>query len=170
MEKPSSKKRLRNLLLVLASVFAAATVWIVWEQIRWEPSIMELTASEFYASRPSDDESSHIEANADVALPLSAHDVYFYTTGFREIFTKLRFSMSAAELDDFSNSTQCQEPPRWMEPGPESGSDGTSEWWTPQQASYLKGCTGNKEHSHQTIMVDVTDARVYVVFVATSTY
>jgi hypothetical protein len=170
MENPSSKKRLRNLLLVLASVFAAATVWIAWEQIRWEPSIMELTASEFYALYPSDDEGSHIEANADVVLPLSAHDVFFYTTGFREIFTKLRFSMSATELDEFLNSTQCQEPLRWIKSGPESDSDGTSEWWTSQQARYLKGCTGNKEHSHQAIMVDVTDARVYVVFVATSTY
>jgi hypothetical protein len=65
MEKLSSKRRLRNLLLVLTSVFLAATAWIVWEQMRWEPS-QELTAREFYASRPSDDEGSHIEAKAGV--------------------------------------------------------------------------------------------------------
>jgi hypothetical protein len=160
------KKRLGAFSLVLMFGCLVATAWIVWELKNWEP----FTAREYYPSRPEGYEVSRIEGNADIILPPSAHDVYVYTAGFREIDTRMRFSMSAKELDEFMKSTLCQEPLRWMKTRPQSNSDGTSDWWTPNQAKHLEGCNGSKGHSHQTIMIERTDVDVYFVFVSTSTY
>jgi hypothetical protein len=144
----------------------ALTVWIAWQVQNYEP----FTARSYYPSRPDSDAVSSIEGNAEIALPSSANDIYAYTTGLRDISTKVRFSMNADELDELMLSTLCQEPLREIQPGGQSAADGTSEWWTPNQAEYLRGCTGSKDHSHQMVMVDMTDPSVYVVFVSTSTY
>lgn len=152
--------------LIMMSGCLVAAVWIVWDLNNWEP----FTARSYYPSRPDSYEISFIEGNADITLPPSAHDIYVYSTGFREIDTKVRFSMSANELDEFMKSTLCQEPLRQIEPGQESTSGGASEWWTPNQAEHLKGCSGTRDYSHQTVRMDMTDPRVYVVFVSTSVY
>jgi hypothetical protein len=163
---PSWKKGLSAFALILALGCCVAAIWIAWELRDYEP----FTARDYYPSLPESDEVSHIESNADITLPQSAHDIYAYTTGFQDIFIKVRFSMSANELDDFMKGTLCQEPLRKTEPGRPSASDGTSRWWTPDQVEQLQGCTGSKDHSHQEIMIDMTDPNVYVVFVSTSTY
>jgi hypothetical protein len=165
-KKWSWKNGLSAFVLILALGCLVATVWIAWQLRNYEP----FTARDYYPSRPNSYQVSFIEGNADIALPPSAHDIYAYTTGFRDIFIQVRFSMSANELDQFIESTLCQESLREMEPSQQSTSDGTSEWWTPDQAEYLEGCTGSKDHSHQTVMIDRTRQSVYIVFVSTSTY
>lgn len=162
----SWRKWLGAFVLIMMSGCLVAVVWVVWELKNWEP----FTARSYYPSRPDSSEISFIEGNADITLPPSAHDIYVYSTGFREIDTRVRFSMSANELDEFMKSTLCQEPLGQIEPGQESTSGGTSEWWMPNQAERLKGCSGTGNYSYQMVRIDMTDPRVYVVFVSTSVH
>jgi hypothetical protein len=152
--------------LVMMLGCLVSAVLIVRELKSWEP----FTTRRYYPSRPDGNEVSFIEGNADITLPPSAYDIYVYSTGFREIDTKVRFSMSTNELDEFVKSTLCQEPLRQIESGQQSTSAKTFEWWTPDQAKHLKSCSGTKDHSHQTVEIDMTDSRIYVVFVSTSIY
>jgi hypothetical protein len=165
-KKWSWKKGLSAFALTLALGCLATVIWITWQLRDYEP----FTASDYYPSRPDSYEVSFIEGNADITLPPSAHDIYAYTTGFQDIFIKVRFSMRANELDEFMQSTLCQESLTQMEPEQPSTSDRTFDWWTPDQAGQLKGCTGSKDHSHQTVMIDMSNPSIYVVFVSTSTY
>jgi hypothetical protein len=160
------KKALSVFALILALGCLVTTIRITWELRNYEP----FTARNYYPSRPDSYEVSFIEGNADITLPPSAYDIYAYTTGFQDIFIKVRFSMSSNELDEFMKSTLCHEPLRQMEPKQPSDSGGTSDWWTPDQAKQLEGCTGSQDHSHQTVMIDMTNPSVYVVFVSTSTH
>lgn len=166
MKKWNWKKWVSAFTLILVLGCLVTIIWIVWQLRNYEP----FTARHYYPSRPDSYEISSIESNANMKLPSSAHDIYTYITGFQDIFIKVRFSMSADELGEFMKSTLCQESLEQMGPILSSTSDGTSEWWIPEQAKLLEGCTGGKEHSHQTVMIDITDPSVYVVFVSTSTY
>lgn len=159
------KKWLSISILVMISGCLIAILWAVWQLKNYEP----FTARDYYPSRSDSYETSIIEDNANIILPPSAREIYAYTTGFQDIFIQVRFSTNADELDEFMTSTLCQEPLRKIELEP-STYDGISGWWTPDQAEHLKGCTGNKDHSHQTVMVDMTDPSVYIVFVSNSTY
>jgi len=166
MEKVELEKWLGAFALVAMVCCLAVTAWVGWQGKNYEP----ITAMSYYPSRPDSNVVSLIEANAEITLPPSAHDIYVYTTGFQDIFTKVRFSMSADEIDEFIASTLCREPLKEIQPGERSAADGASGWWTPNRAKYLKGCTGSRAHSHQAVMVDMSDPNVYVVFVSTSTY
>jgi hypothetical protein len=55
-------------------------------------------------------EISAIEGNAEIKLPPSAHEIHAYTTGMRDIFIMVRFSMNASELPEFMDSTLCTQP------------------------------------------------------------
>jgi hypothetical protein len=151
--------------LFIISGCLTAILWAAWQLKDYEP----FTARDYYPSRPDSYETSFIEGNADITLPPSAHEICAYTTGFQDIFIQVRFSMNADELDEFMRSTLCQEPLRKTELEPPTY-DSTSDWWTPDQAEHLKSCTGNKNHSHQTVMVDMTDPSVYIVFVSNSVH
>ena len=159
------KKWLSTFVFILASSCLIASIWIIWQFKNYEP----FTARNYYPSLPDSYEVSAIEGNADIILPPSAHDIHVYTTGIQAIFIKVRFSMNASELDEFMESALCQEPLRRMVVDQASISDGTSEWWTPDQAKKLEGCAGSKDQSHQVVMIDMTNPGVYVVFVSTST-
>jgi len=152
--------------LILALGCFATMIWIAWQLRNYEP----FTARNYYPSRPDSYEVSFIEGNADITLPPSAHNIYVYSTGLNEIDTKVRFSMNANELDGFMKRTLCKEPLKQMELPKQSSFDGTSDWWTPDQAELLKGCNGSKDHSHQRVMIDMTDSSLYIVFVSTSAY
>jgi hypothetical protein len=164
--KGAWKKWAGVLALLMVSACLVAVVWVWWQVRNWEP----FTAIDYYPTHPGNAALSYIEGNADIVLPSSARDIYVYTTGFREIDTFARFSMSANELDEFMESTSCQQSLKRVnyELGEMRGQ--ISEWWTPNQAERLDGCNGSKGHIHQTIMVDRTRQDVYVVFVMASTY
>ena len=114
-------------------------------------------------------EISAIEGNAEIKLPPSAHEIHAYTTGMRDIFIMVRFSMNASELPEFMDNTLCNQP---LKNSPEL--QGTVEdrfdWWIPDQAQYAETCSGEKDHSHQQIIIDMSDENVYIVYVSTSTY
>jgi len=94
-------KALSAFALILALGCLVTIIWVAWELRNYEP----FTARNYYPSRPDSYEVSIIESNADITLPLSAHDIYAYTSGFQDIFIKVRFSMNASELDEFMQST-----------------------------------------------------------------
>lgn len=160
------KKWLGAFVLIVISGCFVAAVWFVWQLRNYDPF-----SATIYQPFPTDSyELSAIEGNAGIILPPSARDIYAYTTGFQDVFIQMRFSMSASELDEFLKSTLCQEPLKQMVPDPQPASEGNFDWWVPDQAEHLEGCTRSSDHSYQTIMVDMTDPDVYVVFVSTGTY
>jgi len=114
-------------------------------------------------------EISAIEGNAEIKLPPSAHEIHAYTTGMRDIFIMVRFSMNASELPEFMDSTLCNQPLA-NSPGLQETVEDRFDWWIPDQAKYAESCSGEKEHSHQQIIVDMSDESVYIVYVSTSTY
>lgn len=152
-------------LIILLSCLAA-TAWLKWQLKDYEP----FTSRGYYPSLPDGDALSWIESNVEIEFPPSAYDIYTYSTGLQELFTKVRFSMSADELNEFLESTLCQEPLKDIEPEQLPSSVGTTDWWTPDQAEHLESCTGRKDHSHQTIIIDMTTPDVYIVFVSTSVF
>ena len=114
-------------------------------------------------------EISAIEGNAEIKLPPSAHEIHAYTTGMRDIFIMVRFSMNASELPEFMDSTLCNQP-LTNSPGLQETVEDRFDWWIPDQAEYAESCSGEKEHSHQQIIIDMSDKSVYIVYVSTSTY
>jgi len=114
-------------------------------------------------------EISAIEGNAEIKLPPSAHEIHAYTTGLRDIFIMVRFSMNASELPDFMNSTLCEQPLAKSTTAFES-SGNKFDWWAPDQAQYSEECSGEKGNSHQQVIVDMSNSEVFIVYVSTSTY
>lgn len=114
-------------------------------------------------------EISAIEGNGNIELPASAHEIHAYTTGLRDIFIMVRFSMNASELVEFMSSTLCDYPLA-SSAVPKETVESQFDWWVPEQASYSEGCFGAKGHSHQQITIDMSDKDVYIVYVSTSTY
>jgi hypothetical protein len=110
-----------------------------------------------------------IEGNAEIKFPPSAHEIHAYTTGMRDIFIMVRFSLNASELSEFMKSTLCDQPLAQSTTLQELTGN-NFDWWVPDQAQYAKECNGEKEHSHQQIIVDMSDKEVYIVYVSTSTY
>jgi len=113
-------------------------------------------------------EISAIEGNVEIKLPPSAHEIHAYTTGMRDIFIMVRFSMKASELPGFMNSTLCDQPLVQSTPRPAAAGN-NFDWWIPEQAQYAEECSGTKEHSHQQIIIDMSDKDEYIVYVSTST-
>jgi hypothetical protein len=110
-----------------------------------------------------------IEANADIKLPPSAHDIHGYYSGFREFFILTRFAIAAEDLDRFLGSTGCTDPLAPTDPHLHTVEAGNPAWWRPMDARRLAECRGLGEHVHQHIMVDMSDAATYIVYVAAST-
>ncbi len=109
-----------------------------------------------------------VEGNAEIKFPPSAHEIYAYTTGIQDIDIRVKFSMNAGELSEFLNNTICNLPLVKTEVTqnlPENNSD----WWIPEKAKYSEECYGEKEFSHQHIIIDMSDQEVYIVYVSTGT-
>jgi hypothetical protein len=109
-----------------------------------------------------------VEGNAEIKFPPSAHEIYAYTTGIQDIDIRVRFSMNASELSEFMNNTICNQPLEKTE-AIQNLSDNNSDWWIPEKAEYSEECYGEKEFSHQHIIIDMSDQEVYIVYVSTST-
>jgi len=114
-------------------------------------------------------EISAIEGNAGIKLPRSAHEIHAYTTGMRDIFIMVRFSMNASELPEFMDITLCNQPLANTR-GVQETEEDRFDWWVPDQAEYAEVCSGEKEHSRQQIIIDMSNKDVYIVYVSTGTY
>jgi hypothetical protein len=115
-------------------------------------------------------ELSAIEGNADIKFPPSAHEIYAYTTGMRDIFIMVRFSMQPSELSEFIDNTICNQPLSKSVPSSHEQVENDPDWWTPNKAQHLEECSGKEEHSRQHVLIDMTNEEVYIVYVSTSTY
>ena len=113
-------------------------------------------------------ELSAVEGNAEIKFPPSAHEIYAYTTGIRDIDIRVRFSMNASELSEFMINTICNQPLEKVEVV-QNLTENNSEWWIPEKAKYSEECYGEKGFSHQQIIIDMSDQEVYIVYVRTST-
>ena len=153
------------LALVVLLGCLVASGWTLFQFKTYDPFI----ANDYFPSLPDSNEAALVESNASFRFPPSARDIYTYTTGFRDISVQVRFSMNPGELDEFLAGTLCQEPLQEIEVSPLAPSSETAEWWTPDQANRLQGCTGRNDHSYQRVMVDLTDPAVFTVFVITLT-
>jgi hypothetical protein len=114
-----------------------------------------------------DADPSVIEANGEIELPPSAHDIYAHTEGFRAISIQVRFAMDATELSHFLDSTLCSEPLTGADPALQRES--SLPWWRPMNAQDLWECSGKGGHSYQRILIDMSDPTTYIVYVSTST-
>ena len=110
-----------------------------------------------------------IEANGAFELPPSAHDIFARTEGFQDITTKVRFSMTASDLERFLSSTHCSGPLVVTDPALQFEDQRVS-WWRPMDALHLEQCTGEVGHDHQRVLVDMSDEDVYIVYVSNAVY
>src|SRR5664279_870300 len=82
------------------SLFGEMNVPFSEEYHLYKATLTELTNSDI----------SMLEGNADMKFPASAHEIYAYVSGFREVYTAVRFSMKASELPTFIKTTLCDKP------------------------------------------------------------
>ncbi len=115
-------------------------------------------------------EISAIEGNADIKFPPSAHEIYAYTTGLRDIFIMVRFSMQSSELSEFMGNTLCNQSLSKSAPSSQEQLQNDPDWWTPNKAQHLEECSGEEGHSHQYVLIDMTNEEIYIVYVSTSTH
>ncbi len=112
---------------------------------------------------------SAIEGNAYIKLPPSAQEIHSYTSGIRDIFIMVRFSMHSSELPEFLSSTLCTLPLVQTEVS-QAAPMNKFDWWIPDQAQYSEECNGEKEHYHQQIIIDMSNKEIFIIYVMTSTY
>ncbi len=112
-------------------------------------------------------EISSIEGNAEIKFPSSAHEIHAYTTGLQDIFIMVCFSMDASELTDFMKTTLCDQP---LDNSLPQTVESNFNWWVPDQARHAEQCSGEKDHSRQQVIIDMSDEDVYIIYVCTSTY
>jgi hypothetical protein len=166
MDKP--KFQIRHQLFI--SIITAALTFLFSSCVTNKPTEIPVESFESLSYQPVPTDIPAIEAiegNAEIKLPPSAHEIHAYTTGMRDIDIMVRFTMSASELTQFMSSTLCVDP--LVKSVPQTA-EKRFDWWAPDQAKYAEQCSGEKEHSHQQVIVDMSDKEVYIVYVSTSTY
>jgi hypothetical protein len=132
--------------------------------------VQEFEYKAFYPQLSEIEDISLIEGNANIIIPPSSQDIYVYTTGLREIDTQVRFSMKSSELSEFISSTLCTEPLEEFLPTPPTQEGRSFPWWIPDQALSSEKCYGENDYDHQLVIIDKSDAEIFIVYVSTSTY
>jgi hypothetical protein len=157
----------RFVLIILLLVSVVACRWAKGDSEN--PPVESFEANIYLPDIENTYEISSIEGNAEIIFPSSSHEIYAYTTGFREIDIKVRFSIDADEIIVFLNTTLCKEPVIEFSPDRVSVFESDLSWWTPFQGEVLRECTGKSEYSRQHIIVDMTNADIYIIYVDTGT-
>lgn len=164
-------KKVGKLLLgVILLVFVIGYITLYFYANSESDGFQEFEADSYMAFPTDIYEITAIEGNANITIPPSAHDIYSYTSGFRDIFTMVRFSMNPNDLPPFLQSTLCSQSLSPINPPIQLESAAYPSWWLLHKADLLKKCSGENDHSHQTIQIDMTDPANYIVYVSTSTY
>ena len=163
------KKRRKLITIILVSViiiFLSLIIWIIWGPKDYDPF-----SAYSYQTVPTDVyEINALEGNVEIELPDSAREIYTYTTGFQDIFIMIRFEIYAYELSDFLDSTLCVQPLNSTSPGLQVLLASNPSWWEPHKSKHLEECYGKDTHSHQHVLVDMTDSEIYIVYVSNSVY
>jgi len=82
----------------------------------------------------------------------------------------VRFDLHAIELDSFMESTLCTAPLQPVDPEKYKSETKELEWFQPDKSTDLMECYGEKNASHQTIIVDRTNPKVYRIYVTCSVF
>lgn len=110
-----------------------------------------------------------LEGNSEIKIPEQATEVFGHVDGFRDMDTKIRFIISAGELDEFLNNTSCKLPLQTNDVRSTFQNQLDRTWWKPADALKFKWCHGEKEHLNQNILIDMTDTDRYIVYVMAQT-
>lgn len=110
-----------------------------------------------------------LEGNTETQIPLTATDLHGYVTGFRDITTYARFTVSQLGLSDFLRSTACPSTLETTDIRSEIQRAGNFSWWQPGSAIDYKWCDGIKEHLVQRVFMDLSDRNNAIVYIIAST-
>lgn len=112
---------------------------------------------------------SSIEGNAEFKFPPSSRDIYAYTTGLRDIYIQVRFTIDKEDLEEFIDNTRCNAPlEAFLFPDVETNV--RFSWWEVSKSNHLQSCTGSSEHFSQEVLVDMTNQEFYVIYVSGGTH
>lgn len=162
-------KKRRIIFIVVICVFVIGTILWVRRLVKIVETIPSENEGYSYQTVPTDIYIiSGLEGNASIKLPPSAIEIYDYESGFREIFTMVRFTMEPKDLEVFMASTLCTQPLAEIN-HPEERFGGEPDWWIPNQAQQSQGCEGESESTVQHVIIDMSSKDKYIVYVSAST-
>lgn len=110
-----------------------------------------------------------LEGNIEIKIPEQATEIYGHVDGFRDVDTEIRFTIASGDLDQFLNSTSCILALQPEDPRSIFQDQLVRSWWKPTNALKFKWCYEEKEHLNQQILIDMTDADKYIVYVMAQT-
>jgi hypothetical protein len=110
-----------------------------------------------------------LEGNTETKIPQSASDIHGLIDGFREITTYMRFTIPASDLEQFLSSTACTGSLLTVNPSDAFRMTPAKGWWQIGQAKDVQWCSGAKEHLGQAVYVDMTNQKIFVVYVVAQT-
>jgi hypothetical protein len=159
--QPSARPRWLWWLAGTIAVAVAACALVGWLGLRW------LTNDPLLGGYQENLTTAQIESLGRIKLPPSAAGLQARAGGFQDRFISIRFDMAPAELDSFLRSTRYTPAigPTTAVPFQSLAED--APWWRPQDAQRFEAGTNFVDGISQSVLVDVTDAQRYVVYVQT---
>lgn len=170
--KPSNTYK--YILILVGLLFLSFTIFLLVKTQRFFSQINTEISSELESENYEEDLSnissiSSIEGNAEFKFPPSSRDIYSYTTGLRDIYIQVRFTIDIEDLPKFIESTRCDLPlDDFMFSDVESSS--IFSWWEVSKSRNLKRCSGVTDNFSQEVLVDMAHREFYVIYVTGSTH
>jgi len=110
---------------------------------------------------------AQIESIGRIQLPPSAAGVQARAGGFQDRFISIRFDMLPAELDAFLKATRYTPSISPATTMPFQSISVDAPWWRPQDAQRFEAGQNFVDGISQTILVDMTSAERYIVYIQT---
>jgi hypothetical protein len=110
---------------------------------------------------------AQIESLGRIQLPPSAAGIHARAGGFQDRFILIRFDMLPAELDAFLKATRYTPSISTATTIPFQSISNDAPWWRPQDAQRFEAGENFVDGISQTILVDMTSAERYIVYVQT---
>jgi hypothetical protein len=154
-----------GLVAITAIIFGVVLGFLIWLS-----SSFSFTSENYFPSYPTSDQLDLYESNGEIIIPTDASEIYVYSSGLNELFTRIRFSINSDKLDFFIENTLCTEPLTEYDANLYTSSNGDTDPWTLKEGSIYNRCIGSRENTIQTIIVDITNPNNYIVYVFTSVY
>jgi hypothetical protein len=110
---------------------------------------------------------AQIEGIGRIKLPPSAANIHARAGGFQDRFIYIRFDVAPADLDSFLKATRYTPS---IAPATQMSFQSIAPdapWWRPQDAKRFEAGDGFVDGISQTVLVDMTDAERYIVYVQT---
>jgi hypothetical protein len=136
-------------------------------------AIMALLGLRWLASNPllggyqEDLTTAQIESIGRIALPPTASGIQARAGGFQDRFISIRFDMAPADLEPFLRSTRYTPSISPTAEVPFQSIDVDAPWWRPQDAKRFEAGANVVDGISQTVLIDMTNAQQYIVYVQT---